>query len=156
MDVFDLVVVEVLFVDAVKSSDVGVSFVLESLHVEGGGFFDLEAVCSCFMESLGDGRSVPCDFFRYTATARLGTFLSQYRSNTYPTLTHVPPSLLLSTAIVFAPHCPLALLAQARPPLPPPITRKSHSLLIGAMIAEETENWREKAASLGTAEAGTL
>lgn len=36
------------------------------------------------------------------------------------------------------------------------MTRKSHSLLMGAMIDEEREKCREKAASLGTAVADTL
>jgi len=65
-----------------------------------------------------------------------------------PTLTQVPPSFLLSIAIVFAPCTPLALRAQARPPLPPPMTRKSHSLVTGAMLMEEDEKCREKEESL--------
>lgn len=69
----------------------------------------------------------------------------------YPTLTQVPPNRLLSTAIVFAPHCPLARRAHARPPLPIPITRKSHSLLMGAMTAEEAEKCREMLETLGSA-----
>ena len=62
----------------------------------------------------------------------------------YPTLTQVPPSLLLSTAIVFAPCLPLALLAQASPPLPPPMTRKSHSLVTRAMLDVERVKCLEK------------
>ncbi len=53
--------------------------------------------------------------------------------------------------MVFTPHCPLARRAHARPPLPPPMTRKSHSLLMGAMPAEETENCREILESLKSA-----
>ena len=59
---------------------------------------------------------------------------------TYPTLTQVPPSLFASTAMVFAPWIPDALLADASPPDPPPITRKSHSLTIGAIVADELLN----------------
>lgn len=59
---------------------------------------------------------------------------------THPTFTQVPPSLFASTTIVFAPWMPDALLAQASPPDPPPITRKSHSLVIGAMVVDELLN----------------
>jgi hypothetical protein len=57
---------------------------------------------------------------------------------------------LLSTAITFAPYQPLALLAQASPPLPPPITRKSHSFVTGAILAgaDEEEMCREREESL--------
>ena len=63
-------------------------------------------------------------------------------SVTYPTFTHVPPRRLFSTAIVLAPYMPLALRAQARPPLPPPMTKKSHSFGIGAMTEDDEENCR--------------
>ena len=53
----------------------------------------------------------------------LGAVSQLYSNSSHPKLTQVPPSRLLSTAIVLAPHCPLALRADARPPLPPPITR---------------------------------
>jgi hypothetical protein len=66
-----------------------------------------------------------------------------------PTLTQVPPNFLLSIAIAFAPCTPLALRAQARPPLPPPITRKSHSLVTGAiLVGEDEKKCREKEESL--------
>jgi hypothetical protein len=65
-----------------------------------------------------------------------------------PTLTQVPPNLLLSMAIVFAPWTPLALRAQAKPPLPPPMTKKSHSLVTGAILVGEDEKCREKDKSL--------
>ena len=42
--------------------------------------------------------------------------------------------------MVFAPWIPDALLADASPPDPPPITRKSHSLTIGAIVADELLN----------------
>jgi hypothetical protein len=70
------------------------------------------------------------------------------RTKTYPTFTHVPPSLLASTAIVLTPYMPLALLAQASPPLPPPMTKKSHSFTIGAMILVVLEKCRETETSL--------
>ena len=38
------------------------------------------------------------------------------------------------------------------PPLPPPITRKSHSLVTGAMLEVEEENWRLITANLVVAE----
>lgn len=57
-------------------------------------------------------------------------------SCTYPTLTQVPPSLFASTTMVFAPWMPDALLADASPPDPPPMTRKSHSLTIGAIVVD--------------------
>ena len=66
----------------------------------------------------------------------------------YPTLTQVPPKRAFSTAIVFCPYCPLALLAAARPPLPIPSTRKSHSFGTGAMIEGVVEKWREMEAAL--------
>lgn len=53
--------------------------------------------------------------------------------------------------MVFAPCCPLALRAQARPPLPPPITKKSHSLVMGAITVDVDENWRDSEVSRGSA-----
>jgi len=44
--------------------------------------------------------------------------------------------------MALAPYMPLALRAAARPPLPPPMTRKSHSFGTGAMVEAEEENWR--------------
>ena len=67
---------------------------------------------------------------------------------THPTFTHVPPNRALSIAIVFAPCIPLALRAQAIPPLPPPITKKSTSFVVGAILPTETENCRDTPASL--------
>lgn len=51
-------------------------------------------------------------------------------------------------AIVLAPYIPLALLAHANPPLPPPITKKSHSFCMGAMMPGEEEKWRVTADNL--------
>jgi hypothetical protein len=53
--------------------------------------------------------------------------------------------------MVFAPCTPLALLAHARPPDPPPMTRKSHSFVMGAMMLAEDENCRERDESLAEA-----
>lgn len=67
VDVFDFVVVEVPFVDAVKLSYIVVSFAFECLEVEGGGFFDLKAIGCGFVEGFGDGGGVPGDFLGYAA-----------------------------------------------------------------------------------------
>ena len=67
---------------------------------------------------------------------------------THPTFTHVPPSQRLSMAIVFAPWIPLALRAHAKPPLPPPMTKKSHSFVVGAIFVAEFENCREMLVNL--------
>lgn len=68
MDVFDFVRFEVLLIDAVQSSDVSVTFVLECCEVEGSNLFDVEAVCLCFMQCLCDGSGVPGDLFGDTAS----------------------------------------------------------------------------------------
>lgn len=65
-------------------------------------------------------------------------------ASTNPTLTHVPPSLLPSMTIALAPYRALAARAAPRPPLPPPITRKSVSLEMGAMASEVAEKWRDR------------
>ena len=67
----------------------------------------------------------------------------------------MPPDLLFSTSKVFAPYQPDALLAAPLPPLPPPITMKSYSFGVGAMILDVAEScrekdWRREAASGGT------
>lgn len=64
---------------------------------------------------------------------------------THPTLTHVPPSRFPSITIALAPYRALAARAAPSPPLPPPITRKSVSLEIGAMASEVAEKCRESA-----------
>lgn len=53
-------------------------------------------------------------------------------------------------AIVLTPYIPLAFLAAARPPLPPPMTKKSHSLGTGAMIEIVLEKCRVKSAARRT------
>ena len=73
VEVFDFVVEEIFFVDAVQPFDVGVSFALEGSEVEGGGFFDVEAVGCGFVESFGDGGGVPGDFFGHAADVDTGT-----------------------------------------------------------------------------------
>lgn len=73
---------------------------------------------------------------------------SECRIEAYPTFTQVPPSLLASIAIVLTPYMPLALLAQASPPLPPPMTKKSHSFTIGAIVLVVFEKCRETETSL--------
>lgn len=154
MEVFYFVVYQVLFIYAVQTSNVCVTLVLESCEVEWRCLFDVEPIRSSFVQRLSNSCGVPGDFLGDTAVLNQTLSIPNARPlSLYPTFTQVPPSRLLSTAIVFAPCCPLALLAQARPPLPPPMTRKSHSLLMGAMISREVENWRETAVSLETADA---
>ena len=63
-------------------------------------------------------------------------------------MTQVPPNLFASTAIVFAPCTPDALLAVVSPPLPPPMTKKSHSFVIGAIFLMLLENCLRIPASL--------
>jgi len=41
------------------------------------------------------------------------------------------------------PYLALAMRAEARPPLPPPMTRKSVSLEMGAMTDRLVDKWRE-------------
>ena len=124
MQPFDFVVTKVFGVDAIEPLNVGIAFVLEGCPVEGCGFFDGEAIGFSLVESLGDRSRIPGDLFGDAAdSVSTGSSHCNGMFYTYPTLTQVPPSRLLSTAIVFAPHCPLALLADASPPLPPPITK---------------------------------
>lgn len=123
---FNLIIPKVLVVYSVKTLDISVTLVLERRPVERCGLFYGEAICFCFVKSLSDGGCVPCDFLGNTSASYQLSSSSSFESMiyaTHPTLTHVPPSRLLSIAIVFAPHCPLALRAEAKPPLPPPMTR---------------------------------
>lgn len=55
---------------------------------------------------------------------------------------------MASIAMVFAPYAALAFLPQAKPPLPPPITKKSHSFCMGAMAEPDVPNCRDTAESL--------
>lgn len=116
---------------------------LECGPVEGSGLLDGETVGLGLVDGFLDGGGVPGDLLGNTSVG-VGQRLSGNEGNsaTYPTLTQVPPSLEFSTAMVFMPYMPLALLAAARPPLPIPMTRKSHSLGVGAMIGRVVENWR--------------
>lgn len=68
---------------------------------------------------------------------------SEDEKGTYPTLTQVPPRRFDSITIALTPNLELAARADARPPLPPPRTRKSVSLLTGAMILEVVDKWRD-------------
>lgn len=79
----------------------------------------------------------------YTHSHTYINSINGYRA-TYPTLTHVPPSLFDSTIMALVPNFPLAMRAAPRPPLPPPMTRKSVSLEIGAMVREDEENCLER------------
>lgn len=65
----------------------------------------------------------------------------------YPTFTHVPPNRFDSTIMALVPNLPLAMRAAPRPPLPPPMTRRSVSLEMGAMMREEEENCLERDAN---------
>ena len=68
VQVLDLIVVEVTFVDAVQPFDVGVALLLESWPVEGGGLGGGEAVGAGFVsEGVGDGGGVPSDLLGYAA-----------------------------------------------------------------------------------------
>ena len=49
VDVFNPVVLEVLLVDAVQSSDVSVALVLEGCEVKRRYLFDVKTVCLCFV-----------------------------------------------------------------------------------------------------------
>lgn len=62
----------------------------------------------------------------------------------HPTLTHVPPNLAPSMTMALTPYFPLAALAEAIPPLPPPRTRKSVSLMTGAMAKFVVEKCLDK------------
>lgn len=141
VEVFDLVILEVLFVNSVQTLHVGVTLVLESGPVEGSGLLDRETICLSFVDGLLDGGGVPGNLLGHTSMGWVrGENCNDEDDVTYPTLTQVPPSLEFSTAMVFMPYIPLALLAAARPPLPIPRTRKSHSLGVGAMIGRVVEN----------------
>jgi len=65
------------------------------------------------------------------------------KKNTHPTLTQVPPNRPDSMIMAFVPNLELAIRADARPPLPPPMTRKSVSLDMGAMLRCEVEMCRD-------------
>lgn len=49
VNVLDSVIFEVLLIDAVQSSDVSVTFVLECCEVERSNLFDVKAVCFRFL-----------------------------------------------------------------------------------------------------------
>jgi len=73
--VFDLLVGEIALVNAVEALDVGVALVLERGPVEGGGLLDIEAICFCLVNGLGDKCGVVGDLFGDATTrgSRLAT-----------------------------------------------------------------------------------
>jgi len=152
IEVLDLVVLEVLLVDSIQTLDVGVTLVLEGGPVEGSSLLNREAIGLGFVDGLLDGGGVPGNLLGHTSVWSMSEREDDVRDDaTYPTLTQVPPSLEFSTAMVFMPYWPLALLAAARPPLPIPMTRKSHSLGVGAMMGCVVEKWRVTFESLEVA-----
>ncbi len=67
MEVLDLVVVQVAFVDAIEALDVGVTLVLESRPVKGRRLLNGEAIGLGVMDGLGNGRGVKGDLLGNTA-----------------------------------------------------------------------------------------
>lgn len=134
VDIFDALIVEIFLVDAVQALDVVCALPAEGCPVEGGCFLEGEAVGACFTHCFGEGRGVPGDFlgdasggvsvdsvYRWCWRSDLLRLLMELRE-TYPTLTHVPPNLLLSIVMALAP-CWAARRAEATPPEPPPMTK---------------------------------
>lgn len=66
---------------------------------------------------------------------------------TYPTFTQVPPSRPLSMIMALTPYFDEAHRAAPSPPLPPPMTRKSVSLEMGAMVKRVEAKCRERVTS---------
>ncbi|KAH6610290.1 Elongation factor 1-gamma 1 [Trichoderma cornu-damae] len=93
VQVVDLVVGEIPLVDAVEPLDVGVALGLEGGPVKGRRVRHGEAVVLGVVDGLGEGRGV------------------------------VPPRRELSTTMALTPYLELAMRAEPRPPLPPPMTR---------------------------------
>ncbi len=156
VDVLDLVVGQIPLVDAVQPLHVGVPLLLKTRPVERCCLLDAEPVGLALVYGLCDGGGVEGDLFWHTAS--LGGHICQefiFVTHThisragrmklaYPTLTQVPPNLLDSTIMALAPNFPLAMRAAPRPPLPPPMTRKSVSLETGAMMREAEESCLER------------
>jgi hypothetical protein len=150
MNIFNLVVVKIALIYPIQILDVGVTLLLECGPVKWSCLFHRKAICLRLMYAFRESGSVPYDFLRHTSIQYLvkRSNAKEGLISSNPTLTHVPPNFLLSIAIVFAPCTPLALRAQARPPLPPPMTRKSHSFVTGAILVGKDEKCREKDESL--------
>jgi hypothetical protein len=85
VQVLDLVVVEVLFVDSVQALHVSVTLVLEGGPVKGGGFLDREAVVLGLLDGLGDGGGVPGDLFGHASVVVVRSWLSwlKYKTKIY-------------------------------------------------------------------------
>jgi hypothetical protein len=66
VEVFDLVVLQVLLVDSVQALDVGVTLVLEGGPVEGSGLLDGETVGLGLVDGFLDGGGVPGDLLGHT------------------------------------------------------------------------------------------
>lgn len=63
VNVFDLVILQVLLVDAIQTLDVGVALVLEGGEIKGGRLADREAVCLGLLDGFGNGCGVVCHLF---------------------------------------------------------------------------------------------
>ncbi len=72
--------------------------------------------------------------------ARKANWLAQH----YPTFTQVPPNRAPSITMALTPNLELAIRAEASPPLPPPMTRKSVSFEMGAMVGREVDKCRDR------------
>ena len=62
MNVFDFVVDEILLVDSVQTSYVGVTLMLEGCPIKGSALFERKAISSCIIECLSYRGSVPGDW----------------------------------------------------------------------------------------------
>lgn len=63
MNVFDLVVGEVSFVDAIEALDVRIALVLEGSPVEGSCLLDRKPVGLGFVDGLGESSGIEGDLF---------------------------------------------------------------------------------------------
>jgi hypothetical protein len=71
VEVFDLVVLQVLLVNSVQTLDVGVTLVLEGGPVEGSSLLDGETVGLGLVDSFLDGGGVPGDLLGHTSTVMI-------------------------------------------------------------------------------------
>jgi len=72
----NLILVQVVLVDAIQSLDVVVALLLEVGPVKVGDPTNLEAVCLCVFEGLGNRSRVPGDFLRHAADVHTSTAVS--------------------------------------------------------------------------------
>ena len=70
MDVLDLVVVEILLIDSVKTLDVGVTLVLKGCPVKRSSSFDRETIGFGFMDGFSNRGGIPGDFLWNTARSK--------------------------------------------------------------------------------------